>query len=688
MLRTRKYFRLLVGTIGVMALLNGGCTSSTTTTDSSSGGGTSGTDTGGSSTGGTTTTTDTITLSGQVAVNASDVASLSLPPTLALGIRPKFTTSADTPLANASVTLVKITADGTETTATTTTTDATGNYTLEAPAATGGTGAATDFYYEVRVTSGDVTVRAPAAPSADETVNVSPETHYAAEMLSDVQAISGDVMPRPEAIENVRELVAEEIVDNADSLAIPSITASDSIQLVTATALASNGGNAERALNAFEAEKEQLALETSTDTDDVGAYLETVAREGCNYSADFNFPESARDALAQAFISNATVTPTEIITAFNDNNGSATDSNVTTEVSEIDTMLTALDTAFSDQTEINSTNDIGLYVKRDLTAATFDASTELKVDQAIAFTQGLFTTPCQPQGFDFIGYISDLTGQDIASTSAIVDRQIFQDSGFGCNGGKGHLRSEIQVYTTGGTTVNGVTLSKNGGAAVSLTASNQNGAFSRWTLPAGNDAQAATDGNPTFYCMDLPSDVDYTINVDLEGASDLSETVAVQHRSVPEANISFVALDGTETQLQNNATTPTNAKRPVFKWTPAPGVPESSVIADAPAGSKIKFTFELSYINTSDQQQSPLNNSACPTGGSTVKFLDRNYFIADSDCDIAACATAVGTSESNIACRTNIQTYLVDENDRILGQAAGNFRQYCYDSNNDGDCGN
>jgi hypothetical protein len=67
--------------------------------------------------------------------------------------------------------------------------------------------------------------------------------------------------------------------------------------------------------------------------------------------------------------------------------------------------------------------------------------------------------------------------------------------------------------------------------------------------------------------------------------------------------------------------------------------------------------------------------------------MDRNYFIADIDCDTAACATTSGAPESSLACRTNIQTFLVDENDRFLGQAAGNFRSYCYDSNGDGDCG-
>ena len=188
--------------------------------------------------------------------------------------------------------------------------------------------------------------------------------------------------------------------------------------------------------------------------------------------------------------------------------------------------------------------------------------------------------------------------------------------------------------------------------------------------------------------MTLPSDVSYTITVDLQGATDITETVTAEHRSVPEANISFVDTDGTETQLQNGQVAVTNAKRPIFKWSPAPGTPSETVITDAPEGSQVKFIFELSYVDTSSQQQSPLNNSACPTGGSGNKLLDRNYFVADTDCDIPTCATASGISESNIACRTNIQTYLVDENDRFLGQAAGNFRTYCYDSNDDGDCGN
>src|SRR3990172_7605404 len=61
-----------------------------------------------------------------------------------------------------------------------------------------GTGAATDFYYEVRVTDGATTVAAPVAPAANTTVDVNPETDLAAKVLSDVADVPGmTALPTP-----------------------------------------------------------------------------------------------------------------------------------------------------------------------------------------------------------------------------------------------------------------------------------------------------------------------------------------------------------------------------------------------------------------------------------------------------------------------------------------------------------
>lgn len=660
----------IVSGLCLLASIGCGSASSTTATTTTTGGG------------GTTSGTK-ITLTGQAAVASTDL-NLATAPTKALAkkkrIAPVFKTLADSALPSADVTLYKMNADGTETKIDigTVTTDSSGSYTItDVPASTSGTGATTDFYYEVRAASGDLTVVAPTAPTADTTVNVSPETHLAAKMLTDVQGVSDKVLPDAKTVENLRTLTADEITnDLSGSVTLPSLGNSNGV-LITATAIGSDNGNAEKALRAFEAEKEAVALTaagTGADAGAVGAYLERVTKQGCDFNAQFNLPELARDALATAFASGTTFTPTDIATAYNANNGNNPDSTAASAVTKFDNVLTNLDTSIAGGTEIASADQIGMYVKGNLTAATFDAETPLKTDQALAVAQELFPTPCQASAFDVVGFVSDLTGiTTITDTPSIVDTQIFNDSTGACQNGKGHLRADIQVYAAGGATVNGVTLTHNG-VSQALTQNGNNGPFSRWQLPnSDQDAQ----GNQNFYCVTLPSTVDYTINVDLNGADDLTDSVSKKHVTVPEAKIQMVDItDGSASDVsgQMGSPTVTTDKRPVFKWSPAPGTPDSSVIPDAPTGSKIKFTFELSYIDITAQQVAPLNQ--CGLGGSGAKLMDRNYFVADVDCDIAACATASHISASNIVCRTNIQTFLVDENDRLLGQAGGNFRFY------------
>lgn len=663
---------------------------------------------------------ESYTLSGQAAVSDAD-ANLTVPPQLRAAtksIKPKFATTARAALPSATVTLFQINGDGTESQVDigTVTTDDSGNYTIdEVPVASSGAGTSDDFYYEVRVTSGDLTVTAPTAPTTDTTVNVSPETHLAALMLTDVQDVEGEALPRPGAIEDLRELTLDEVgTDLADSVELPSLTAGD-MQVVAATAIASNGGNAEKGLTTFEAEKEFLLLDvadTEAAVDDVGAYLETIGKEACNFNEEFNLPETARDALADAFINDETVTPEALVATYNDNNGNDPDATTADAVADFDEILDNVDTAISDGSPIASGDQLGLFFKRDLTDDLFDSSTELQIDQAMAFTQQLLPTPCEAGAFDVVSFVSDLTGSATVSAPSIVDKQIYNDNMVSCLGGTGHLVVEIQVYATGGVTVNGVTLTDDG--TKSLTRESTNGPFSRWRR---NVQQGDNDFSTSFDCVPLPSDPEYTIAVDLEGASDISEMVTAHHRLVPEASISFLDADGNETPLENNQVTPTDSRRPIFKWSPAPGTPDSSVITDSPEGSELKFTFELSHVipqatlnswfGSGNVNEGPLSN--CTIGGSDQRLMDQNYFIADSDCDLVACLAILQSSptitfpnnsnqqvtkntseiqESDIVCRTNIGTFLVDENDRQLGSAAGNSRYYCYDSNDDGDCGN
>ncbi len=88
--------------------------------------------------------------------------------------------------------------------------DETGSYEIpHVDVAETGNGEADDFYYEVRVNGGAGTdARAPAAPSDDTTVDVSPGTNLAARILSEVAEVPGETdlaTPSEDLIEAIRE---------------------------------------------------------------------------------------------------------------------------------------------------------------------------------------------------------------------------------------------------------------------------------------------------------------------------------------------------------------------------------------------------------------------------------------------------------------------------------------------------
>ncbi|QQR80130.1 MAG: hypothetical protein IPJ69_12490 [Deltaproteobacteria bacterium] len=285
-------------------------------------------------------------------------------------------------------------------------------------------------------------------------------------------------------------------------------------------------------------------------------------------------------------------------------------------------------------------------------------------------------------------------GSEVTASSEVIDAQIYHNSMGSCPG-QGHLQANVRVYAATGLTTSGVVLS-GGTSPVTLSAGPVVGDISTWTITGDS-------------CVTLPSDVDYTVTATMSNASTVTLSKTVPHRSVDEAAISLVAADGTETPFSSSSPVyKVPVARPTFKWTPAPGTPTSdSVNGDVPENTKVKFIFELAYTFSSDflaghsgASVSPINY--CGTGGSGNKLMDKNYFVSDTDCDIAACLASIqehatvslntgdvstsGIETTDIVCRTNIQTFLVDDLDNIIGQAAGNFRNYCVDADGDEEC--
>ena len=327
---------------------------------------------------------------------------------------------------------------------------------------------------------------------------------------------------------------------------------------------------------------------------------------------------------------------------------------------------------------LSDDDQLALYVARDLDADTLSEDTALAADQAAAFLESLPDTPCSlGSGGDVTLVVADLTGDATLEDSAIADMQIYHDSGFGCNEGddEGHFRAEIEVYDPGEIGVESVVITSSDTDAL--------GGDGAHTLSQDNGStryvSQTSDSGATGVCVAFGEEVSYTITVTMADDSELTQTVTRNHPRVPEAD---TTVDGEETS--NNIDDPDvlTTARPVYTWES----PDEKLaqITDAPEGSVVKYTYEFSHVDGSSDQTSPLNNCGMESSGALYSV---DSFMPTVDCDVAACAAASGVAAENVICRMNIQTFLVDEYDRYLGQAAGHFPVFCVDTNGDGDCG-
>lgn len=695
MVLTGSLNRVLGALVCVTALSVAACGGSSSSTTSS----TTTTTTG-------TTSTDSsllVTLSGQAAATSSDVAANISGGThfLANPIRPQFSTVGDTVVPEATVELIQIEADGTETTIETTTTDANGEYTIEeVPVCETSSGAADDFYYEVQVTTGDLVLTSPVCPSGDEeevTANVSPESTVAATIISevvDVPSAEENPIPSSDQFELIATLVEDNIGQIEESVTVPSMTDEEAESVVDfANGMAGAGGDAEATYEAFQFESEYVALTTDeeTTTDELSGYLTRVSREGCLDSDSTGtavLMNAAADALADAMDSDLTFTPTEIVEAYN----AATNDTVSveTEVAEYAELLEAIETAQAgdavsslvrnlEDELIDDDTTVAYYTQHDLESADLAADTELTADQAVSFIQTLSNENCAfSGGVDLTEVIAELTGADELAEPTIADVEIYNDSGFGCNGqGQGHFIGNVDLFIPNNTvTATSVVITSTdtaalgGDATIALTASNQ----TRFVSQADpNITPSPAD------CVTIDEEVTYTITATFSDSTTATETVTRTHPQTPEAIISVNGVAITSGDTIAVAT----EMRPVIGWTP----PDEALAAipTAPEGSQVKYTYELSHMNTDTGNFN--NRTGCAFVSSGTALYSTDSVIPTIDCDVDACAAADGTTANKIACRINIQTYLVDENDMLLSQGAGAFRRYCVDTNGDTDCG-
>ncbi len=608
-------------------------------------------------------------------------------------------------LADATVTLYKIFADDAtedlQVDIGTVTTDSEGLFEIaDLELAPEGSGADTDFYYEVRITKGDLELTSPAAPREDTEVDVSPESDLAAKILSEVVDVPGVTdAPNPSAamIEATRKLVMEEatLLVDSNAINIPSVVgiSSEDNVIAAANGISAGGGDSEKMFKAasFEAEYSALSNDEELTDEEATGYISRVTREGCNQAQGDYLPQALASELGEFFNAGNTTTPTVIVNAFNANS-SGPDVVLATAVTNFKELLEGVETTLESATDtLTSDEQIALYTKRDLSASEFSATTILEADQATAFAQTLSQQQCSfSPSLDLFGFVADIVGNPALKAASIANSNVYHNSGFGCDEGlgKGHFYADVSIYTRGKTVSSVVITSTDltalgGDATESLSVEGGGGLFTRY--------KSDSDG----VCVDLGTDVTYTVTATFSDLTTVQSTVERNHPRIPEAT-SEVFVDGAFVLGSGNSSSPTvvDTSRPLYQWT-SPDDELAAIINDSSnsavksdlesdAGLQVKYTYEFSHVDTSASQVGPA--SQCPQVSSGALY-SVDSFIPTEDCDVQACATLLGTDPANIACRMNIQSYLVDQNDKILGQAAGHFRFFCVDLDGDDACG-
>jgi len=280
---------------------------------------------------------------------------------------------------------------------------------------------------------------------------------------------------------------------------------------------------------------------------------------------------------------------------------------------------------------------------------------------------------CGTTALSMAQMVASLTSSSLLASPAIMNYEIYNDSTASCTGTQAHFAADdvlVFIPKTSTLTVSGVTVSATGfnsGNALALTLEN-----SRYRTVN------------TTACVTKDTSITYTLTATLSDSSTLTKQVTRQHNTVPEPTT--LTMNGTALSSNENSPTLSTDKRPVFAWTSASTL--FSQITNPPSGSKVKYTYEFAhYVKGSG---SPINpaTTACPgvnTGGAR-KLYKVNNFIPASDCQPTTCAASRSVGASQVECRMYVNTWLVDENDKLLGQAGGTFRYFCPDTNSDGQC--
>lgn len=578
-------------------------------------------------------------------------------------------------------------------------TDENGRYTIPNVAQTNISGN-DDFYYEIKIEDGNKTLLAPLAISSDGTkeVNLTKSSTIATKVLQDVIKPNKDnliVLEDEDIINGMTNAVESDlnsVVKKIDEINVANMKQTSKM----ANGLVSLMGNIEVIKTAAQFSSNYRALKTSiiSSSDDFAGYLTKVIKRACRRVTINDMQNTIRNPLPRKLANLLGVkeknkqkyTIDELINGNSSVNfGKKWIDIIPTNwnfqkstqdiVDDYKSILRKIKVKVITGTSFSDVEEAIFLSMRTLEATTITSTTRLSMDQSVTFLYAMYeyynkngdtnlmgelgeANSIKPVELVFtknlVDIISNLESNKSLSTSSyILDYTIYSDSGFGCNNKKMHFKSSILTYTDTGVILNDI----------NITTTNSKDLINGYvTLTINGDKG---EQNVDSICVTTNVDINYTIKATFNDNSSDSIVVSRQHYIVPESENTYSG-----SSVSKNGAYPTNTSgvvRPLFTWTDP--ITMKSQISNAPVDSSIYYTYELWHV--SESNPSSIVSSSCQKD-ETHTFYNTNSFIPSVDCD----TTCAGSSVTNVECRVNLQTYLLDKFNAPIGQATGGFTYF------------
>jgi hypothetical protein len=528
-----------------------------------------------------------------------------------------------------------------------------------------------DFYYMVETTLNGTTLSAPISNTSDtEEVEISPKSTLASKLIADVSKSDTDNnhIPSQTIINNARKMVSKDIDDFSSSIGDVHIDDTNLNDLANGlTTLASKSALAYKTIALEKEYKEINALGSSASKKTKQAqYLAKLLENVCSKSQN-NSENIVSSALAKKIVDSGlmdtTYTISDLKSKLNDNNIEAN-------------LKSAFDSLESNSmASLSDKEQAMMLIQRDLKGANISDSTELSLEQVIAY---MYSYPSSSQVCNIdVGDLFDKLHRlktDFAVIPMITKADIWNSNYDSC---PTYFEARIKLFNAT-KNISSVEVETNSTTDLGSTHKIQ-------LIKDGNDETWVYNihHNTGTQCLNSEVPVRYTVIANYSDGTTATTTVDRTHYEVREAATYFKDLRSSAhtaptPMAHENINSPItiSSSRPAFSWDSPTDI--LAGMSSVPSDYKIKYTYEFSHVDKTDSPISPL--SKCEAVGSSHS-IDRLYsvngFLLAKECNPTACASKyAGKSASNIVCRINVQTYLLDGSDSVVSQAAGRFSYF------------